>query len=52
MNGLDVHLKADIDLGTNLNSVIKSETGFKVCLLAPATLLFAVSLACSDTYFA
>lgn len=30
VNGLDVILKGDFDLGKNLNSVIKSETGFKV----------------------
>ena len=33
VNGLDVELKGDFDLGKNLNSVIKSETGFKVGLL-------------------
>lgn len=46
VNGLDVELKGDFDLGKNLNSVIKSETGFKVCLLASVTLLVAVSRGC------
>lgn len=39
VNGHDVKLKGDFDLGRNLNSVIKSETGFKVCLPAPLTAL-------------
>lgn len=39
VNGVDVKLGGDFDLGKNLNSVIKSETGFKVCLLALMTLL-------------
>ncbi|KAL3141630.1 hypothetical protein ABBQ32_004865 [Trebouxia sp. C0010 RCD-2024] len=34
VNGLDVILKGDFDLGKNLNSVIKSETGFKGTKLA------------------
>lgn len=46
VNGLDVELKGDFDLGRNLNSVIKTETGFKVCMLAPITLLAAVSRGC------
>ena len=44
VNGLDVELKGDFDLGKNLNSVIKNETGFKVCL--SVTLLVAVSRGC------
>ena len=46
VNGLDVELKGDFDLGKNLNSVIKSETGFKVCTLAPMTLLVAINRSC------
>ena len=30
VNGLNVKLPAGFDLGKNLNSVIKAETGFKV----------------------
>ena len=31
VNGQDVALPGGFDLSKNLNSVIKSETGFKVC---------------------
>jgi len=31
VNGQDVALPGGFDLNRNLNSVIKSETGFKVC---------------------
>ena len=32
VNGVDIELPAGFELGKNLNSVIKTETGFKVCL--------------------